>query len=135
MIKYLDELRALNLPKGKFSIFGSGPLAIRNIRENQDIDILVTNELWDDLAKKYPVTQKTSKPDSIYIGNIQILKINYMDWRPLIEDPATLITNAEIIDNFPFVKLEHLIKCKKLMGGEKHLNDITLIQNYIESHK
>jgi len=45
MMKYLDELKSLNLPKDKFAIFGSGPLAIRNMRENKDIDIIVNREL------------------------------------------------------------------------------------------
>jgi hypothetical protein len=135
MIKYLDELRTLNLPKGKFSIFGSGPLAIRGLRENNDIDILVIHELWNDLADKYTVTSKINRPDSIYVGHIQILKFDYKDWQPLIKDPMVLITEAENIENFPFVKLEHLLSCKKLMGGEKHINDIALIHKFNASQK
>ncbi len=80
MIKYLDELEKLNLPKGKFSIFGSGPLAIRGLRENKDLDILVTHNLWYKLAKKYPVVLKPERPPLIFIGHIQILEINYKDW-------------------------------------------------------
>lgn len=133
MINYLDELKALNLAKGKFAIFGSGPLAVRGLRENNDIDVLVMRELWDDLAKKFPITSRANKPDSIYVGHIQILKIDYNDWQPLIMDSTILITEAENIENFPFVKLEHLLNCKKMMSGEKHIDDVSLIQKFINN--
>ena len=135
MIRYLEELKLLNLPKGKFSIFGSGPLAIKDLRENEDLDVLVTHDLWNELAKQYPITTKNNRPDSIYIGHIQILKVDYKDWRPYITDATRLITDAEIIENFPFVKLGHLLNCKRLMDGEKHAKDIKLIQEYINSQK
>ena len=135
MIKYLEELKLLNLPKGKFSIFGSGPLSVRGLRENEDLDILVTYDLWNKLAEQYPITTKKDRPDSIYIGHIQILKVDYKDWRPYIIDAIRLITDAEIIENFPFVKLEYLLGCKRLMDGEKHVKDIKLIQEYIDSQK
>lgn len=52
--KQLAELKKLNLPKDKYAIFGSGPLAINGIRDSDDIDIIVKSEVWDELAKKYP---------------------------------------------------------------------------------
>ena len=41
MLKYIDELKALKLPVGQYAIFGSGPLAIRNLKAASDIDIIV----------------------------------------------------------------------------------------------
>lgn len=135
MIKYLDELKSLNLPKGQFAIFGSGPLSVRGLRENEDLDILVTPALWNKLAKDHPVITKEGKPDSIYIGHIQILEVHYKDWSPYITEATKLITEAEIINGFPFVKLEYLLDCKKMMDGEKHSKDIELIQKYLDGQK
>jgi predicted metal-dependent hydrolase len=87
------------------------------------------------LEEQYPITTKKDKPDSIYIGHIQILKVDYKDWQPYIIDAKRLITDAEIIENFPFVKLKYLLDCKRLMDGEKHVKDIKLIQEYIDSQK
>ena len=134
MIKYLDELSNLHLPKKKYVIFGSGPLAIRNIRENSDLDILVTCDLWDELAKKYTITKKNERPDSIYIGNVQILKINYKNWGQKFPDMNILIKDSEIINGVPFTKLEYLLICKKLMDGEKHLKDISLIEKLLKEN-
>ncbi|GAF93599.1 unnamed protein product, partial [marine sediment metagenome] len=54
-MKYLDELKRLDLPKDKYAIFGSGPLAIRGLRENRDLDIIVKPELWEKLVNEYPI--------------------------------------------------------------------------------
>lgn len=70
---YLDELRSLNLPEGKFAIFGSGPIAVRGIRESEDLDIIVKQDLWDFLAEKYPVSL-SANPTCLKIGNIEIFK-------------------------------------------------------------
>ena len=70
-MNYLNELEQLNLPKGKYVIFGSGPLSIRGLRENHDLDILVTEDLWNKLSEQYPIKKKQGRPDSIYNGNLQ----------------------------------------------------------------
>lgn len=41
MLIFLDELKALNLPAGQYAIFGSRPLAVRNLRDANDIDLIV----------------------------------------------------------------------------------------------
>ena len=50
---YLAELKALNLPLGHYAIFGSGPLAVRGIREAADLDIIVSESLWKELLPKH----------------------------------------------------------------------------------
>ncbi len=44
-MKYLDELKRLDLPLDKYAIFGSRVLAVKGIRENRDLDILVKTGL------------------------------------------------------------------------------------------
>jgi len=128
MMKFLDELKKLNLPKNLYVIFGSGPLAIRNIRTNHDIDVLVTKSLWDLLAFEYEITSKPERPDSIYIGNLQFLQYDYKDWSPAINDPMLLLSDYEEINGYPFVKLEYLLECKKQMIGKKHHEDVKIIE-------
>lgn len=130
-MRYLDELEKLNLPTHEFVIFGSGPMAIRGLRENHDLDILVTERLWYELSETYPVTKKSGRPDSIYAGNLQFLRINYRDWSPDIPDNNILLSDSEIIGNYPFVKLKYLLECKKQMDGPKHRKDIEIIEKYL----
>jgi hypothetical protein len=39
-MRFLEELKKLNLPNDKFAVFGSGPMAICGFYENHDIDIV-----------------------------------------------------------------------------------------------
>ncbi|MCD6558103.1 MAG: hypothetical protein J7K31_03685 [Candidatus Aenigmarchaeota archaeon] len=127
-MKHLDELRRLKLPRDKFAIFGSGCLAIRNIRDNNDLDIIVKPELWEHLIKKYP---RTKKSDFIQIDNIEI----YKDLRPWVDDSCNLIDSADIIRGFRFVKLKYIIQLKKAMNRKKDKEDIKLIENFLKHQK
>ncbi|PJC22723.1 hypothetical protein CO059_01865 [candidate division WWE3 bacterium CG_4_9_14_0_2_um_filter_48_10] len=126
--KLLEKLKKLNLPKDKFAIFCSGPLGVRGIRPVNDLDIIVTRDLWRELAKEYP-TEKLSLPTGQ-------LRINFKGIE-IFEKPAfgfdaeKLIKEADVIDGFRFVRLKDTVAWKKKMGREKDLEDIKLIGDYL----
>ena len=124
-MKLLEELGKLNLPKNLFAIFGSGPLAARNLREANDLDIIVKDDLWNSLIQKYKLTEK----GSIKIGEIEIFK----DWLPWIENKDDLINSADFIDGYKYVKLEYVLKWKKALNRDKDKIDIELINRYMET--
>jgi hypothetical protein len=105
MLNHVRELKALNLPKGKYAIFGSGPIAVRNIRDSHDVDIIVTADLWDELKQKYGEHIK-QEPLSIVIGNIEI----YPRWLDFSDKINEMIDSAEIIEGLPFVRLEYVMQ-------------------------
>ena len=75
-LKFLEELKKLNFAKDKFAVFGSGCLAVRNLRENNDIDLIVKDDLWEELAKQFPVEEKRL----IRLGEIEVWKnLNYFE--------------------------------------------------------
>ena len=124
----LKELKELNLPVEDFAIFGSGPMAIRGLRENDDLDIIVKKELWEKLSKKYPVrTKNEGRTSYIQIGGIEIFK----NWKPWFESTEELIDEADIIQGIRFVRLERVIKWKKAMGRDKDFVDIEKIEEYM----
>lgn len=126
-MKYLDELRALKLPSNKFAVFGSGPLAIRGLRENRDLDVCVKADLFKELLKNY----KSKDGRSIVIGKIEI----WGDWLPWFSDMNKLIDSADIIDGIRFVNFEYLLKFKKMRNSEKDKEDIRIIEDYLKSGK
>ena len=128
MIRYIEELEALKLPIGEYAIFGSGPLAVRRIRESQDIDIIVKKILWNELTNKHQNALREN-PIRIQIGNVAI----YNSWLDLTDKMNEMIDRAEIIEGLPFVRLEYVIKWKESMGREKDRNDIELIIDYLKS--
>jgi len=124
-MKYLDELKKLNLPKDKYAIFGSGPIAIRDIRKSKDIDVVVKDDLYKELLRKH----KEFKPGQIKIGNIEI----FAPQNTAIDNPEKVIDRAEIIEGFKFIRLDDLIKWKQKLGRPKDLKDIQLIKDYLRS--
>jgi len=127
---YLAELKSLNLPAGKFAIFGSGPMAIRKIRESDDLDIIVKQDLWDILISKYP-NNLHKNPTCLKIGNMEI----YKDWLKLSDKVDEMIDSAETIANFPFVQLKYVVKWKQQFGRKKDIKDIELIRQYNDDQK
>lgn len=127
-LKQLNELGKLNLPRDEFAICGSGPLAVREIRNSHDMDIVVKKKLWKQLAKKYPIHQSGNKRNFIQIMDIEMAE----GWLPLLENADKLIDTADVINGFRFVKLDYVMKWKKIMNREKDKRDIKLIEKYLK---
>lgn len=123
-MKYLDELQNLNFKNGEYAIFGSGPIGIRNLREVNDIDLIVKEELWNKLIKEYSFNEDKG---CIQIGHIEIFK----NWSPWFNDVNELIDSAEIINGLPFVRLDYVLEWKSKLGREKDFKDLGLIKKYI----
>lgn len=123
-----QRVRDLNLPIGEYAIFGSGPMGVRGIREMGDVDIIVTQKLWDNFIKKPDWEQRQIdnlcgiKNEKL---NIEIWKDWWIGW-----NVEQMIKEAETIDGLPFVSLEMMIEWKTLVGREKDLKDLELIKNW-----
>lgn len=124
MQKILQELEKLDLPEGKYAIYGSGPLAIRGIRETNDIDVIVKDEVYKKLKQEYG-----EKEDGEIILNNGEIEI-FPTWNALVDDAEGMIDRAETIQGYKFVTLEDTIKWKKGMGRSKDKKDIELIKKY-----
>ena len=46
-------------------------------------------------------------------------------------DANKLIDEAEIIDNLPWVHIEHVLEYKKILNREKDIADIKIIEDYL----
>lgn len=122
-MKLLKQLKKLKLSLNQYAIFGSGPMAIKGIRESEDLDIVVKDVLYKKLLKKY----KETKSGQIKIGKIDI----FSPKTALIDNPEKVIDRAETIQGFKFIRLDDLIKWKQKMGRKKDLEDIELIKDYL----
>lgn len=127
----LKELDELNLPKDSYAIFGSGPLAVRELIKTDDLDIFVKKELFKLLANKYKVTKKFG--DVIIIDNIEIVS----DFPPFYDNIDKFIDNSETISKHNFVNLKDTIHLKEIMkiNKDKNKNHIKLINEYLKKQK
>jgi len=129
--KMLAELEKLNLAKDQYAIFGSGPMAIRGIRDAEDIDLIVTPGLWKKLCKKYKADKNERGTERIKIGEIEI----YKEWMPVFEGLDKVISDSEMIEGYPFVKLDHVIMWKRKFGREKDKKDIGMIERFLREER
>lgn len=141
MKELLDELKLLNLPEGEFVVFGSGPMEAHGIRKAGDLDLLVTDKLWDELvaAGNQPivddwdmidadgVSRKVHK-EKLNIGNIEL----YHTWPDIEETPTEVINNADVFDGVRFGKLEYVLEWKRNFNRPKDKADVKLIEEYLD---
>jgi hypothetical protein len=120
-----QRVKDLKLPIGKYALFGSAPLGIRGLKDCHDIDIIVTEDLWNEYTNK-GWELRTMLHGSQYFWNNEIEL--WKDWQPGKWNIGQLIGDAEIIDGLPFVKLERVLEWKKLRAREKDLKDIETIE-------
>jgi len=129
-LNYLEEVRKMNLPFGEYAILGSGPLAIRKIRDSKDIDLIVTPKIYRCYNK-----QKGWKLRLAY-GNFFLKKGNVEMWRKIgfwkikvnIKD---FIDRAELIEGLPFVNMKDFILWKKKGFRNKDKKDVILAEEYL----
>jgi hypothetical protein len=123
------KLKELDFPLGEYVLVGSGPLAVRGIREANDLDIAVTGELLQQLidSKKYRQTKKYGKL-FLEANNIDIItQLNWDAYPTCVEDA---IRTADIINGFPFLNISETIKFKKALGRKKDFQDIRMLEDY-----
>jgi len=129
-----DEFRKFNLPAGEYAIFGSGPMGIRNLRKCTDIDFIATDKLFLELKSQPQWKEGITRLGMEKLdykngkGEVEVVK----EWAPGSWNIEELIKNAEVIDGLPFVRLEEVLKWKKLWGREKDQKDIDIIEKYFK---
>ncbi len=123
----LTLLAELQLDASQFAVFGSGPLAIRGLRETNDLDVIVTRKLWHELATQYTPADHEHGLKRIQIRDVEILD----GWFPSVGDNEELIREADIIDGVRFVRLGKVIEWKRLRGEPRDFRDIQLIEDFL----
>ena len=113
-------------------VVGSGAMAARGIRDAGDVDVLVTQDVFDSLERggDWRLEIRSDGQKVIKRGICEICTdFTCGRYQP---DSGEMIQNADIINGIPFMKLDELVKFKTELGREKDLKDIELIQNYLK---
>lgn len=124
-----DQIRKINLPLGEYVLAGSAPLGIRNLKKCKDLDVLVSEKLWNILKKDFKFGKFPSGEIALVKDNIEFSK----KW--FSEDANSLIKGAEIIDDLPFIKLEEVLKYKLILNREKDVVDIKILEKLIKNNQ
>lgn len=126
-----ERLKQLNLPRGKFAIFGSGPMCIRGWKDcSHDLDVIVAEDVWNAYRNMPGWELRKMDHGSEYLWNDELEL--WKDWKPGVWDIGQLIAEAEMIDDLPFVKLSEVVRFKELNGRGKDIRDIQIIREHLK---
>jgi len=134
----ISKIKEINLPFGEYMIIGGASLAVRDLRETKDLDILVLPERFEVLSTFYSFDKQYEAKwnrKRLKSDNIEIYPDLLLETKDIYFDVVELIKNVEVIDDIPLQPLDNLIICKQDSGREKDLADIKLIKTYIEERK
>lgn len=135
MLNIFEQVKSLNLPLGEYAVVGSGVMAAHGIRDYKDIDILVTSTLYEQL-KSSGWKENSDRPDLIFVEKGIFGAGRTMMTTPRYNpDNDKLIANADVINGIAFIQLNDLVKFKKSLSRPKDLEDIALIEKYLEEIK
>lgn len=135
-----ERVKKFNLPLGQYAVFGGALLDAWGIRRANDLDIIVTPELFDKL-KKDGSWQEDHGP------NYELLRKGEADVTTVQDTPSVigkgkycpdrlqLIKDAVIIHGVPFVRVEEVLACKADYDRPKDHADIAAIKDYIKNHE
>lgn len=128
-----EELRSLDLPVGHYVVTASGPLGIRGIREIDDLDLMVDDELWDELVERYGTSQDGTRIE--ISQGIEAFRESSFEPDPALPSVREQIDEADLIEGLPFVRLEDVVKLKRAKGREKDRRDIELINAWYAAQR
>ncbi len=131
LMDIFKKLKELNLPLGHYVLVGSSSLAVRGIREANDLDIAVSDHLWQILveSKEY---QQVEKYGHLFLQAPDVEIIKQLDWDAYPTTTEEAIRTAEIIGGYPFLNVSETIKFKTALGREKDFKDISLLREYLK---
>lgn len=138
-IDIFKEVAKLNFPAGEYLIVGSGIMAVKGIRPAYDLDILVTERLFETCKSSgcweiKPWT-KVGMNGKEWLRKDKVELLLHLDSKEKGLTAKRLMEEAEIVQDIPFLSLKQLMGFKATYGRQKDFNDIELILNYLKNNQ
>ena len=128
MVKYLELIDQVGLPKKQCLIFGSAVMAAHGLGGNNDVDIAVPLSVFVGLAHQpaFKVMYASRSGTKMYTIEGGKLEIFPNAW-PLKDPVAVLLQRADDIDGYKFMHLTDFKRWKQAMGRPKDIADLKLL--------
>lgn len=132
-----ERIASYNLPYGKYAVFGSALLEVFGIRKAQDIDIIITPDLYEELKMNGEWEEKQANGFSMLIRGEACLTTTQTvpTDGTYCPDRLKLIADAVPLQGIPFVRLEEVIECKISYDRPKDRDDLEKIEEYLRELK
>ncbi|MEI6266683.1 MAG: hypothetical protein WCP14_02235 [bacterium] len=133
--KLFTELRSLRLPLDEYIVVASGPMGIRGLRTMKDVDILVSDDLWEELENKYDIFYEHDAVKIRLSENVEAMcQASFGGVIRGSFTSAQQIAEKEIIGGLPFQNIQTTLYFKKQGTRDKDKNDVHLIEEWLENN-
>ena len=129
--QFLAEIASLDLPLAEFVVVGGGVLAVHDIRETEDIDIVVTPRLFEELtARGWHLKARPDGKPGLRFGRAEA----YLDvnCKSFARTTTWLLEHAGVLHGVPLLDLHTLSAFKAGYGREKDIRDLELIERHLQ---
>jgi len=131
----INQVKELELPPDQYTVVGSGSMAARGIREAADIDLVITQGLYDSLKDSgWAEEHKTGSKREWVLSSGPFDASTSWSVEGYEPTAKELIETSDVIEGVNFVNLPNLLTWKKACRREKDLRDIELIEQYLKTH-
>lgn len=130
----LTLIQSLQLPERQYVVVGGAALSIRGVRDTDDIDLVVTPELFELLSRSgwSDKLRPNGKPGLRWECFEAYLDVNTETFD---RSTSWLIENAEAIHGIPCVDLDTLVGWKRAYGRAKDLQDVEILEALCSGHE
>ena len=138
--RIIDIVKALNLPRGEYAVFGSALMEIYGLRDSGDVDFIVTRKLFDELLTTES-WKKFQYPNGDWAlkfvgGGERGIDVAFHDCAemPSCDEKSirAMISRAVEIDGVMFTSWDDILSWKKNYARPKDLKDVELIEEFLK---
>jgi hypothetical protein len=128
-----EEIHNLNFSAESYVVIGGAAMAARSIKETNDIDIVVTPDVFEFCKQNgWEYHSRPNGKPGLSKGVVELyLDVNCGKFNPSFQE---LRSRAEIINGVPICSLEDLLSFKTEYARQKDIQDIELIESYLQNH-
>lgn len=121
------RVRETGIDLNRAVVIGSGLLDQIGVREAADIDLVVTKDLFDELAVSERFEKAFEFGSYVLKDNATGLEV-WTDWSGVGYEG--LLADTVVLDEVQYVSIDYLKKWKREKGRPKDIKDIELINDY-----
>ncbi len=130
-MRITKRAKQVGIDTSKFIVIGSGVLDVLGIRSTDDVDLLVTKDVYKSFHSKPGWSEKIwPQGDPTLSAEGVDLSTDWGDDKNIYQFDEILQNSIEV-GGIRFVSPEFLIKWKKNKGRDKDLQDVKLITEYL----
>tara|TARA_Y100000034_G_scaffold12174_1_gene12777 strand:- start:3266 stop:4885 length:1620 start_codon:yes stop_codon:yes gene_type:complete len=125
-VKYLDMVKKLKIPVGEFTICQSGLLAVMAIRQNEDLDIIISTEARNQLFQGNKNFMRHGKVEIFESNKTKFMYFNAQGDDDLIENYSFQVGGYNFLEPRFYLS-------RKRLDREKDKKDWKQIQNFFDT--